>query len=202
MCTAVTKYCLVFIFLFGGHFFGMSQEWKKSVDKNGIIVYTRPNKITNILDTKAAMEVNCSFEKMLQTLMNFEKFPEWVPQCLSNKIVRKYSDSEFIYYSIIRVPYLKNRDMVVHFKLRKINTALWIIDVKNDDNHVPLDKRYERIPYYIGRYYLSSKEKGKTSIVLESALDPGVKLPDFLINMAITDNPYNMFKNLKKILQS
>lgn len=196
------RFCLVVVFTLMNIVCGASQEWKKSVDKNGILVFTRPNKVTKIHDTRSVMEVNCTFEKMLQTLMNFEKFPEWVPQCYSNTIVKKYSDSEFVYYSIIHVPYIKNRDLVVHFKLRKINANLWIIDVKNDNGQVPIDKRYERIPYYVGRYYLSSKEKGKILIVLESALDPGGRLPDFLVNIAITDNPYNMFKNLRKILQN
>lgn len=193
----LTFFLLSFFILTSLH--SEAQGWKKALDKNGIQVYTKPGK-QRIDDTKTVMETSGSVDKVVNALFTFNQYPLWVPYCSKNVVVKKISDSEFVYHAFLEIPYVKNRDLVIHIKKKTIHPGMVILEL-NHDLSVPLEQDYIRMPFYYGKYSIIEKSKGTVYVELENSYDPGGKVPTFLINMGLTSSPYDMFTHLKKMIQ-
>lgn len=176
-----------------------AQVWKKALDKNGIQVYTKPGK-QGIDDTKTIMETTGNANKVVAALFNFAQYPKWVPYCTKNSIIKKISDSEFVYHAFLQIPFVKNRDLVIHIKKRNIHADMIILELNNDTS-IPEETDYTRMPFYYGKYTIINKGKDQVYVELENSYDPGGTVPTFLVNLGLTKSPYDMFANLKKMIQ-
>ncbi|MCK5368537.1 MAG: hypothetical protein KAQ62_08285, partial [Cyclobacteriaceae bacterium] len=87
-------------------------EWKLSLDKDDIIVYTRQLEASQLKEFKAESKMFGSIEKFKEIITDIDKYPVWLPDCKSANIVESTNENNIIYHLKLKVPFpFANRDI-------------------------------------------------------------------------------------------
>lgn len=173
-------------------------NWELKKEKNGIKVYTKKVEGTKLKASKVEMEVSSSIAKILTVLTDVSKYTEWNPKTIESKVLKKVNDREFYYRNVIKAPMVTNRDLIVHAKVIKKSDDYYIVTMKGVPDFAPEVDGLVRMRKYTGDYHIKRQKNGNIHIMLEYAADPAGKIPDFLVNSAAVDVPYEIFTNLKE----
>ena len=63
------------------------QEWKKSLDKDEILIYTRKSETSKFNEFRAQTIMKGSIEKFRQIITDIENYHVWLPDCKSAEIL-------------------------------------------------------------------------------------------------------------------
>jgi len=175
-------------------------NWELKKDKNGIKVYTKTVESSKLKASKAEMIVDVKPDRVLEILADIPKYTEWNPKTISAKLLKKKNDNEFYYHSEISAPMVSNRDLVVYVEVKRKSDNYTVVDMTGVPDFIPEKNGLVRMPEYKGTYHLKVLPNGSTEIVLEYMANPGGKLPDWLINTASVDVPFELFTKLRALL--
>ena len=184
--------------LLGFSTLSLANEWEKTFEKDGIVVYKKDSKRSDIQSLKASGLVRASVAKITTLLRDVKNSTKWVPNLLERKVVQNISDTEAILYDVTDMPWpITDRDTVVHHTLvlaeDKKSVILNFLSASNrlkdkDDDLV-------RAKIYTG--YLKFTPQGENTLVEMSILvDPRGSIPSWAVNIVQVSMPYDFLKAL------
>ena len=178
--------------------------WDLAKSKDGITIYTRAVEGSNLKEFKAITQVKSTLPALIALLKDEASFPEWYPDNKSAKILKEFSPSDWIIYFHIGAPFpVSDRDMNNRFTITQNpkNKAV-NISLSTDPKFIPEKSGLIRIPKLKGYWqFTPNDETGTVEIIYQLHSEPGGSIPDFLANSAVTDSPFKVLTNLKKIIQ-
>lgn len=172
------------------------QNWILTKNKEGISTYVSSTEGSNP-PTKSEMIVNVSTKKVVNAIVNIESYPKWVPYCKKSYCIEKVSDSVKYCYQLISAPMIKDRDVVSRMTTRKVDDSTYQITFTSFPNYIDKKNGVIRIERLNTIYIIKALENGKTKIIQENSVSLGGEIPEFLINWANKNQPYETFKNLR-----
>ncbi len=177
-------------------------DWKLQRDNNGIKVYTKRAIKSSLKDSKASVIVNASAKDAIELFLDFEKHDDWMDRIRASRLLKKASDHEFYVYYEVTAPWpVTNRDLAVVYKVIKIQNGGYRMNVIAQPDYVPPQQGMVRIPEAISSWEFIPKGDNKVEVIFTNHSDPGGTVPEWMVNMAATDNPYNTLSNLRKKLE-
>lgn len=174
------------------------KDWELKKEKNGIKVYTKTTEGSKLKASKVEMEVKTTISKILAVLTDVSKYTEWNPKTIESTVLKKVNDKEFYYRNVIKAPMVSNRDLIVHTKVIKKSDDYYIVRMKGVPDFAPEEKGLVIMTDYVGDYYIKRQKNGSIHLLLEYSADPAGKIPDFLVNSAAVDVPFEIFTNLRE----
>ena len=100
------------------------EGWKLSKDKDGILVYTKQVEDSKLKKFLAVTIIQAPKEAIIDLINDVENKVEWMSNLSSAKVIKKISDTEHIDYYESEIPWpIKNKDIVMHFKLEEENSG-------------------------------------------------------------------------------
>ena len=176
--------------------------WKLERNKNGIKVYTRPTNSSKLKDSRAVAIINADTKEVLNLLIDFENHWKWMDRIKISRLVKKISDSEFyVYYEAVAPWPVSNRDIIARYKVIMSNDGKIILESNGDPDFLPAKEGLVRIPNSVSRWEIIPKGDKMVEVIFTNHSDPGGSVPEWLTNLAATDNPFNTLKNMKLHLE-
>jgi hypothetical protein len=179
-------------------------DWQLKTDKNGIEVFTRPEPGSRVKAVKSVCTIKSSLSGIVAILLDIPAYHKWIYRCSSAEVVKKINPSDLIYYQETSVPWpASNRDFVVQLKIiQDKQTGIVTATVENKPG-VTADKSGKvRLQKYNEKVVIVPKGKDQVEVTTELSLDPGGNIPAWMINLAITDGPYETSAGMIKMVQS
>ncbi|MCW3127550.1 MAG: Collagenase-related protease [Bacteroidetes bacterium] len=179
-------------------------DWLLEREKKGIKVFTRKGKWGKLRDSKADMILpSTKVEEVVKFLTDFDNYPNWMPRCRTAKILARFSDSEFIGYTVVKCPWpLADRDCVVRVKVqRDPATGIVVINETSEPKYINKKDNVVRIEQMFATWRIVPKGDG-TQVTNEYSSNPGGGIPDWMTNTQSVDNPYDMFTTIQNALPS
>ncbi len=181
--------------------FGQKNKWELKKDKNGIEIYTREDKTTGDIEFKASIELETSIDALLKVFKNVEGYTKWMADTKVSKILKTISDTERYIYFEANVPWpLENRDMPILEKTT-ITSKGAKIELIGKPNYIPQEKGITRIKEVKGSWIFLPLPNNKVKVTYQFMADPGLNIPNWVINLFIVDGPYKTLTNLKSIVE-
>ncbi|MDG3582713.1 START domain-containing protein [Galbibacter pacificus] len=181
-----------------------SQEWNLKRNTNNIKVYTRELDSTKFNEYKAVLIARTSIKKALETIVDADNLKKWNYKTPQSKLVKKISDSEFVFWMENDLPWpISNRDHVSSINVSQPEANTYKIVIKPaDSNYVEKEKNIIRMDNFEGYWLI--KEIGKDSVEITQQMygDPKGTIPSWLVNSILVTFPYHSFENLKEILEN
>ncbi len=172
-------------------------EWKLKTNSDGIKVYIRNIKNSNICEFKASILINAKINDIYAVIADAKNYSSWIDQVSSSKNISK-TNSDFKVYYQIRLPIgIRNRDIVLDNRIAVKKPEEIKIILKSIPNSYPRQNRYVRIKKAFGYWLLTSKGS-KTEVTYQFYSDPEASFPASIINLFIVDGPYKTLSNLRK----
>jgi ribosome-associated toxin RatA of RatAB toxin-antitoxin module len=157
-------------------------DWKKSLDKDDIVIYTRSVESSPFHEFLAETEMAGTIDKFREIITDFERYPEWLPDCKSAEIIENPDANDFTYHMKIKVPFpFSNRDIVQQIVLSESGECVAC------RNHQPAKKNekkkdFVRMETADGRWVIDQITKDKVSIKFQYLADPGGGVPAWMVN--------------------
>jgi hypothetical protein len=179
------------------------QRWDLKKDKSGIKIYTASQVNSDYKCVKVECIIDCNFSQLLAVLFDIEKHHEWVCNTRSCELCKKVSDSELIYYSQISTPWpFSNRDFIAHLKVKQVSDAVLAIESHTEPEYKPCTKNCVRVKTSDAYWTITSLASASLKVEYIIKFDPGGTMPPWLINLFITEGPYQTFSKLKERVQA
>jgi ribosome-associated toxin RatA of RatAB toxin-antitoxin module len=196
------RVAFLIIFCFTGwSLFGTDIPWKKETDKNGVTVYLRDYKGSQISEFKAQTLVKAPLNAVVNLLLDFNSYPKWVFCNRNTFVIEKRSSKEYIYYTIITCPKpTTDRDLIVLFKITEQSDNKCIIQTTCLPKHIGEKSKVVRVTEFVGFWELTKVNDRETLVTTQCHTEPGGNVPSWLINYMITTGPFKTLSNMHEIL--
>lgn len=175
--------------------------WKLENEKNGIKIYTRDVKGSNLKQVKAVTNVDASLETVIYVLTDYSNYPKWVNNVIESKIIRQQEENVHFVYTYEDAPWpVQNRYNVSKMTLNRNrdNCTLYFEAVPDQ-----MEKRSDAIEVerYEGWWKILTMPEGGCSVEYIIAENPGGYIPTWLINYMAVDAPMRTMENLKNMVE-
>lgn len=179
---------------------GFAQEgWQLERDRQGIQVYTRKTKTSNMKDSRAIAIVNSNTREVLNLLMDFENHWKWMDRIKLSRTLKKISENEFyVYYEALAPWPVSNRDVVTRYKIILSPDGKVTLESRAEPDYIPKKEGIVRIPVAVSSWEIIPLADNKVQVIFTNHSDPGGSIPDWLANITATDNPFNTLLKLKE----
>jgi ribosome-associated toxin RatA of RatAB toxin-antitoxin module len=176
-------------------------DWTKSLDKDDIVIYTRSVESSPFHEFLAETEMTGTIDKFREIITDFERYPEWLPDCKSAVIIENPDSNDFTYHMKIKVPFpFSNRDIIQQIVLSESGNTL-LVEIISQPKKMKKNKDFVRMETADGRWIIDKITEGKISIKFQYLADPGGGVPTWLVNTFIVKNPHKTLQNLREMMQ-
>jgi hypothetical protein len=176
--------------------------WAKVKDSNGIKLYERSVPDTDLKEYMAVTTMDAKMEVIGEALRDVSQYTQWLSDCESARVEKKYDRNTYIIYIIQNPLLIKKRDIVLK------NETLY--DYENgrakvtffctDEVKIPLEKKHVRIAVMNGLFQMEYIGRNKTKFIYKLKVDPAGDIPKKVAYSVMKYYPFNTLKNLKKVV--
>ncbi|WP_243346830.1 START domain-containing protein [Parabacteroides sp. FAFU027] len=180
-----------------------SQAWKYVKEQDGVKIYSRQESGKNLKSFKGVTEFRESSDKIMAFLVDVNKKDWWDKNLSQIKILYHEKNKRTQYYLVYKLPWpFRNRDLCVESTVvLNPSTGVSIIISVPLTGVVPPQKNLTRIKDYRQQWTIIPSGTNTSQIELEFYVDPAESLPDWLLNMILTDSPIKSIKSLRQGLE-
>jgi hypothetical protein len=180
----------------------IAQEWEPAMKKDGIFVYTREESTSNCKAFKGETEVHAELSAVIDLIENVKNFDRWDESVSEIQVLEHEAGRMIKYYVVYDVPWpFKDRDLCVEANISSDqDTGARLFVAKSAPAAVPLNDDNVRITDYWQKWIIRSMDNGYIHLTVEGFADPAGDIPSWIVNMAITDTPFNMLKSIRENL--
>ncbi len=191
---------IFFLLLPYSHLRQKTGSWLLVKEQDGIKMFNRTSDRSKFNDIKIETDFVGTLQQIATILADVEKYTEWAYGTKESTMIKKTNAYDFIYYSLIDVPWPANdRDFYAHCKisLDSATKTLHVVSVSIKD-YLPEKKNIVRIPLSKGTWTVITTAPKKIHLEYILELDPGGNVPAWLLNLFSTKGPMETFANLKQ----
>lgn len=172
-------------------------DWKKVKESEGIMVFTRTSDSTDLKMVKVVAEAKANLSSLVALVKDINNHKNWFYFYKLSKILKKYSETHWIYYGQTNVPWpLSDRDIVSNVVLHQDSiTKVVTITSHTLNNYYPVQKDFVRIPFAYLQWKFVPLEDGNVKIILVVEVNVGGKIPLWLMKATATKGPFHTMKN-------
>jgi hypothetical protein len=174
------------------------QSWELKSEEEGIKIYTRPVRNSDIKAIKVECTIEATLSQLTAVLLDIPASEEWVYATNFCRVQKTISPSEFIYHSEIDVPWpASNRDFIVRVKIEQDSiTKKLTVNGENLPKYLKEHEDVVRIMHTESNWTVTPRNK-YLDIVFTLHAHPGGSIPAWLINLFVTRGPLETFRNLR-----
>lgn len=179
-----------------------SQQWKFIKEKDGIKLYSKQEAGKNNKTYKGITTINEKAEKVFAVLEDVHHTEWWDKNIIQIKILHYEKNKKTQYYLVYDMPWpLKDRDLTVDVTpTYNKTTGEYKLAGTPSTGKFPKNKDMIRIMDYRQIWILKS-DKNRTLVELEFYLIPDENIPNWLLDMVMTDSPISTIKSLKSFIE-
>lgn len=174
-------------------------SWTLSKDQDGIKIYTSATPGYDVKGVKAELEFDGTVPQLIAVVMDVANYKNWVYSCAQSRILKQVSKTELIYYHITDAPWpATDRDLVSRFTAKRINENSVEITSGHLPDYMPVQPEYVRVKRTEAAWKFTQLPGGKVKAEYHLFIDPGGSVPAWMMNLFITDGPYQTMLKMRK----
>jgi len=188
------------IFVLDAWSFTDADEWILEIEKEGVRVYTQLEGESPYKQVKVTTTINASMEQVLEILMAFNQYKNWMYHVTESHLVNK-SDTSYYVFTLEDAAWpMQNRYHVSKVSVdQKVTSST--VHFRSVPNYIEKRKDAIQIKQYEGYWALRSRPNHQCSLEYVLIQNPGGHVPPWLANFNAIENPYNSVVNLKKLAE-
>lgn len=174
-------------------------SWEVSKIKDGIKIFTAKPVNSSFKAVKVECNLPVSANQLLALLLDINHNHEWVYNIKSAQLLKSISDHELMYHAVISTPWpFANRDIIAHLKVTRESENVITVNSNAQPEYIAASKDVVRIKSSVSKWTITTIKENLIKVEYTIQFDPGGNIPSWLINMFVSEGPYESFKNLKE----
>lgn len=175
-------------------------DWKEKVTENNLTISTAEVPGYQIKAFKAVSTYEASMAQMVAVITDMTHFTDWMEGALEAHVIKRFNNKSQACYYVNDIPFpLKERDGVIVQTIRHIDDKNISIDLTPQNELAEERKKYTRVNHFLGNWILKEVDEGKVELTYQIHLDPAGMIPDWVVNLMITNTPKKTLKKLHEV---
>jgi len=175
-------------------------ELKKEKDDLRVYTCSTAGSKLNVLKAELMLE-DTSFKELLDFVNDIGNYVNWQYNTKEARVLQTRANS-VVFRTVVDAPWpLSGREMILE-QSTSFDSAIQVLKIESRtvSYDYPQNEDLIRVPLLVAKWNVSSV---KNSLKIEYTLriDPGGSVPAWLVNIAMTEGPYNSFLKLKNELK-
>ena len=177
--------------------------WVLAKNKKDIKLYARFPEESRFKEVKATCVFAAQIPDLVETVLDVESYPDWVSNIKEAGTLKKVGENEYINYYIADFPWpLKDRDVVLNTILvQEEDSKSVYIELVGRATFIAEKKDIIRIQNIHAYWYFIPEHSGMVKVSYQMLVDPGGKIPVWLINKFLIEGPYQNLYRLRKLME-
>ncbi len=173
-------------------------EWKLRRDRESIQIYTSSvegSRYDAVLSRTIMQDIRLS--ALVALLRDSEACPRWADRCVESYVYEKITDTELLVYTHNNLPFpIKDRDV--------LSLVTWLQDPESLEVTMNSEATSDILPGKKGKlrlleanvsWHFNPLPNGSVEVINQAHINPGSRLPGWVINMLLVDTPYQTMKS-------
>ena len=184
-------------------------QWKEVKNKKGVRIETRKVKGSPMKEFKSQCIVDAPIEVVYEITSDASTYVNWFADCVEKRVVQKIDDHNYIGYQVVNLPFpFHDRDTVATVQfitdwdagraVIKMNAIKPPDDSRYGMDKVTKENKRVRMPKMDGIIILIRMAPDKTKMIYQAHVNPGARLPSWVINLFSNAHPYKSLLGMKK----
>ncbi len=194
-------FLLSLVLLFSVPLFGAENDWYLEKEEDNIEVFVTKTKGSAVKSFRGVVSVESSLKSVLSVISDASSYPRWLHNCKRATTIKRVGDNEIFNHIVTDMPWpVVDRDSIVH-SIKTQNDSTNQVTIKFIAKPEMLDKlpKTVRITDMQGLWELTPLENNKLKILYQVSVDPGGRIPKWLVNSMVVDIPFHTLNNLRRI---
>lgn len=195
---------IIFIFLCSIAFNSQADNsWQLEKDEEKIKVFVASKAGSALKSFRGTMTIPARISSLVAVIEDVQTLPRWLHNCISARQLKEINQNESYNYIVTDMPWpVADRDTIVHSRLSQNKTSKEvIIKLSASQKHMPPQQGLVRIKNMSGKWQLTSVGKNRIKVVYEMSVDPGGKIPKWIVNAMVVDIPFYTLQKLRTIVK-
>lgn len=177
--------------------------WVLKKNKNDIELYARFPEESRFKEVKATCVFAAQISDLVKIVLDVESYPDWVSNIKEGGTLKKVGEHEYINYYIADFPWpLKDRDVVLNTILvQEEDSKSVYIELEGRATFIAEKKDIIRIQNIHAYWYFIPEHSGMVKVSYQMLVDPGGKIPVWLINKFLIEGPYQNLYRLRELME-
>jgi len=181
------------------------EKWELKKQSDGIVIHTADFKGSDFKVFKAVTTISASgLNEIVAIILDVPNFKNLFPDILDCKILKKTNDGVITHYICNKAPWpVDDRDGIFELKpeYRKAQNEVVVSD-NCIEYAYPKKEGTVRMVKGEGFWKITALKNNMFEITYQFHGEPAGKIPSWLANSFVVDQPYQTLKNLKLIIAS
>lgn len=178
--------------------------WRLKRNMNGIRVYVRKVPGSDLKEFKAVAELKTGIASVIKLMEDTDSYPQWFPGIRESRVLKMLGPRKLVLYQMMNLPApADDRDCVLKVVFtcdRALSTAAFTISSMWD--YIPEKDGIIRVRMICGSWtFVPDSARGIVTVTYRMHSEPGGSLPHWMANAAVVNRPFNVIKNMRKMLE-
>jgi hypothetical protein len=178
-------------------------EWELRRESDGIRVFTRDSSIPGLKTVRAETVIPVDDPYVIVALLDdVEATAELMDRVSSVEELESAERGSKHVHLVLDMPWpVQDRDVAAVATIRHdAENRRFILSLTGRPELIPVDRRYLRVPSFDSSYTLNYGRDDGVHVILESTVDPGGRIPAWVMNYGITRMPVKMLANMRRLV--
>jgi hypothetical protein len=187
-------------------------NWRLEKKQDDVSFYLRDHPHSIIPEFKAVTRIPASMAQVLAVLLDVDNYQRWIHRCTASFPLSEIDKHEQYIYQQNSVPWARDRDIILRARLshrdhgQQVHIRLQAApDYCRHHDSPACDRidhdRHVRIDQAVGSYRLLQVDDQTVELTWQQHLDPGGKLPKWLVKAMLSDIPLKTLAGLREAVQ-
>lgn len=185
---------------------GVSYDWRKTVDKEGIQVFSSKVQNSKFRAVRAQMMIRGEISNLVALFEDTENCSNWASLCKEVSLVKTIANDGYFVYVLNAVTFpVADRDLIMKITWHKdVTTGKLTMNSQAVENYqgVPKKNGVVRINYAITQWHFTPQPNGYVLVESFTHVDPNGAAPAWIVNTMSKNAPFRSMKKIRKIIQS
>ena len=185
---------------------GIDYQWKKTVGKKGIQVFSSKVPNSKFRAVRAQMMIKGDVKSLVALLEDRENCSSWASVCKELSLLKKINRDEYLVYVLNAAIFpIARRDLVAKITwFRNAKTGRLTMDGQavKDFQNLPKKTGVVRITDARIQWHFTPKNDGYVLVESYVHIDPNGNVPPWIVNYMSRATPFRSMKKIRKIVQS
>ncbi|NBO38230.1 hypothetical protein EBU99_06580 [bacterium] len=176
------------------------QEWKQTLSDEGIVVFKRLRGESPYEEVRAQALMNGRVEDFVPYFSDPVNYKKWVYGSIETKQVTRLKDFDFVFYGTFKIPWpFENRELFSRVELnRDAKSNELTAKLSDSSSQLPVSDGLVRVSKFESLWTVKPVDDKQVNLTIEMYVEPGGKLPPFIVNLVLSRIQLWSIKNLRK----
>lgn len=181
-----------------------SVPWKTALEEDDITVYKRSRGASPYEEVRAEARLEGKVSQFTPFFSDPANYKKWVYGALETQLLQAEKPLDFIFRGVFEIPWpFENRELISHVVIRETaHPASLTATLSQASIPYPSNPDVVRVERFESVWAVAQETDNKVRLSIEMYVEPGGRLPPFVVNLVLSRIQLWSIKNLRQQLSA